>query len=166
MPSEERGFVYSTVKKEEGFLALLRKLFPKNYLIFIENPQDPSRFGTNDIPDSIEFPGFIFDLNKEVRWYISSGDFFVTVISDEPIPSLPEVEGNWTRERIARYAQESEQNEEEGMYLVRTRSDHITIKSNTLIKHLEKTETLENAELFSRNKIPIFLTLRWRENEA
>jgi len=164
MPSEEKGFVYSTVKKEEEFLALVRKLFPEDYLVFIENPQDPGKFGADDIPGSIEFPGFIFDLEKEVRWYVNSGDFFVTVISDEPIPDLPEVKGSWTRERIARYAQEPEQNEEEGIYLVRTSSDHINIRSKTLIEYLEKTEILENAELFSRNAVPVFLTLRrWKE---
>lgn len=164
MPSEEKGFVYSIVKKEEGFLALVQELFLEDYLVFIENPQDPSKFGVDDIPDSIEFPGFIFDLEKEVRWYIDSGNFLVTVISDEPIPNLPEVEGSWIRERIARYAQEPEQNEEEGIYLVRTSSDHINIKSKTLIEYLKKTKILENAELFSRDAVPVFLTLRrWKE---
>jgi len=160
MPSEEKGFVYSVVKKEEGFLALLKELFPEDYFAFIENPQDPSEFGTNIIPDSIEFPGFIFDLKKEVRWYINGGDFFATVISDESIPNLPEVEGSWTRERIAKYVQEPEQNEGEGMYLVKPNFDHINIKSQILIDYLEKTEILENAELFLRDAVPVFLTLR------
>lgn len=160
MSSWEKGFVYSVVKKEKGFLVLLRELFSEDYLTFIENPQDPSKFGTDGIPDLIEFPGFLFDSRKEVRWYANGGDFFITVISDLSIPNLPEVEGSWTRERIAKYAQESEQNEGEGMHLVRLNSDHINIKSKALIEYLEKIEILENVELFTRDAIPTFLTLR------
>ena len=160
MPPGEKGFVYSTVKKQEGFLALLKELFPENYHAFIENPQNPSEFGTNIIPDSIAFPGFIFDSKKEVRWYISGSNFFVTVISDESIPNLPEVEGSWTRERVAEYIQEPEQNKGGGMSLVKPNSGHINIKSMTLVDYLKKTEVLENTELFSRDAVPVFLTLR------
>lgn len=160
MPSREKGFVYSVVKEEEEFLTLLLKLFPEDYLSFIENPQDPGEFGSDKIPESIEFPGFIFDSKKEVRWHIDDGMFFTTIISDESIPALSEVEGVWTREKIEEYMEGNEKSNEKGIYLADPDYSNINIKSKTLKAYLGEAKILQNAELFSREAIPIFLTLR------
>ena len=160
MPSREKGYVYSVVKDRGEFFSLLLKLFSQDYLSFIENPQDAGEFGSNKIPDSIEFPGFVFDSRKEMRWYIHEGMFFITIISDEPIPSFPEVEGNWTRERVAEYMEESGKNNEKRIFLVDPCFSHIDIKSEILKKWLRANRLEGNAELFSRNAVPVFLTLR------
>lgn len=160
MPSREKGFVHSVVKEEKEFLTLLLELFPENYLSFVENPQDPGEFGSDKIPESIEFPGFIFDSKKEVRWYIDDDMFFATIISDEYIPAFSEVEGDWTREKIEEYMEGNEESNEKGIYLVNPDFSHINIKSKTLDDYLREAKILRNAELFSRNATPIFLTLR------
>lgn len=159
MPSE-KGYVYSVVQRKEDFLDLVMKLFSEDYLLFVENPQNPSEFGSSMIPDSIEFPGFIFDSKKEARWYTNDGRFFVTIISDEPVPDLQKVEGNWTRERVAEYIGGHKKSDEKGIYLVDSNFTHINIKSKTLKEYLREAKVLQNAELFSRDAIPIFLTLR------
>jgi hypothetical protein len=160
MPSGEEGYVYAVVKEKQEFSALLVEQFPEGYLSFIENPQDPNQFGSDKIPGSIGFPGFIFDSTKEMRWYINDGKFHVTVISDEFIPGLPEVEGKWTREEIGAYIEEDRKSNERGVCLVKPRFLHIDVRSETLKEYLKGTEGLQYAESFSRDVIPIFLTLR------
>ena len=160
MPSKEKGYVYSVVKDKGEFFSLLLKLFSQDYLSFIENPQDAGEFGCNKIPDSIEFPGSVFDSRKEIRWYIHEGMFFITIISDEPIPSLPEVEGNWTRERVEEYMEESGKYNEKRIFLVGPRLLHIDVRSEFLKEWLRMNKSEGNAELFSRNAVPMFVTLR------
>lgn len=168
MPSGEKGYVYSIVKEEKEFLSLLTELFSENYISFIENPQDPSEFGSDKIPNSIKFPGFIFDSKKEVRWYINDGKFLITIISDECISNLSEIGGTWTREKIDEYneevhehLEENKQNDEIGVFLVNPELSQINIKSEDLKKSLKENKLLENAELFLKDGISIFLTLRW-----
>ena len=164
MPSREKGYVSSVVKEKKEFIALLLEQFSDNYLLFVENPQDPSEFGSSKIPDSIEFPGFIFDSKEEVRWFINDGKFFVTIISDELIPAFSEVGGNWTREGIGKHFEGAEESDEIGVFLVDPEFPQINIKSETLKIYLKENNLLEKAELFSKDAIPMFLTLRrWQE---
>ena len=161
MPSKEKGYVYSVVKEKKEFFALLLEQFSERYLSFVESPQDPAEFGNDKIPDSIEFPGFIFDSQKEVRWYINDGKFFVTIISDELISAFSEIGGDWTRERFGKYIEEVEESDEIGIFLINPKLPQINIRSETLKKHLRECNLLKNTELFSRDAIPMFVTFRW-----
>ncbi len=160
MPSKEKGFVYSVTRREEELIKLLTDLFTQDYLIFIENPANPAEFGGSKIPDSIKFPGFLFDSKKEARWYTKDGMFFVTIISDEPIRTLPELEGNWTREKIAEDSETYQREEVKGIILIDPDLLHINVQSRNLSEYLSRVKILEDAELFSIDSMPIFVTLR------
>lgn len=160
MPSREKAYVYSVIREKEEFSELLLELFTEDCLVLVEDLRSPDKFGTDKIPASIEFPGFIFDSTKEVRWYINDCKFFVTIISDEPIQVLSEIEGTWTRERVAEYVTGPEKNKGDGVYLVDPDSLHLNIISETLRDYISQNKILENSELFSRNGVPTFLTLR------
>lgn len=172
MPSEKKGYVYSLVRDREDFLVWLESLFPEGFFLFVENPQNPAEFGSSELPDSIEFPGFIFDSKKEVRWHINDGRFLITVISDECMSGLSEVGGIWTREGLDEYIKElfeyteaNREGDEVGIFLVDPRLPQINIRSKDLCEYLKKERILRNAELFSRSAIPIFLTLRGGKND-
>jgi hypothetical protein len=151
----KKGYIYSIKKNKNNIDKFLKYLFPEKCQIFIENPKNPKEFGCNEINDSINFPGFAFDSTKEARWIIKESTFHITIISDKEIEGLSEEEGEWKRQKI------SENKELSGLFPAKPHKEkHLNIKSKWLITYLDENKILENAEVFSRDSIPIFVTMR------